>query len=412
MRLRILIGICACFLACFLPAAAQAPARKTQKSAPKEDAFFTGPPFSFNDILTRIGVIADKRLSTAIEHRGVSFAPTDDDYDKLRHAGASGEILNAIQSKAPPPPPAPRPAPKPEPPAPAGPLTLSCVPADCDIVINGKPRGRTVNGKLDLTGLPPGQVVVDFQREGFVGQQVSLTLRSGVPASSSAILKPTPATQAQVGKNLFNRVVQQFGGADAFTQASVLTAAGNASLWQAGGQRTDWQISSKLRLPDMALLEISGAKEKWWTSLNGAESKADGTRRMAGGPVALEMEKLARLYRDYQPAVLMARIAKMNLGALPMPGPAGRFHLNASGPDGTYILTIEKDGTLDDVVYQSASGLGSGLQVLYTDYAVIKKAWYPKSMTIKYTEQAQHGLELHFSTVDFGVRLTDKDFHR
>ncbi len=414
MRLIGLTCACAWLLAFFQPvASAQATGKtKAQKAAPKEDAFFTGPPFSFDDILTRVGVIADKRLSTAIERRGVTFAPTDDDYDKLRKAGASGEVLNAIQSKAPPPPPPPKPQPKPTPPPAAGPLSLTCTPADCDIVINGKPRGRTVNGKLDLTGLPPGQAVVDFQRQGFEGQQVTLTLRSGVPASSSAILKATPATQQQMGKTLFDRMVQQFGGPDASAQASVLLATGDASLWPAGGERTDWQITAKLRLPDMVLLEISGAKARWWTSHNGSDSKADGTRRMAGGPVALEMEKLVRLYRDYQPAVLTARIAKMNLSAPPLPGPAGRFHLTASAPDGSYVLTMEKDGTLDEVVYQSASGLGSGLQVLFTDYAAIQKANYPKSMTIKYADQAQHGLELHFKTVEFGAKLTDKDFHR
>lgn len=397
--------------ACFLPAAAAPPQAKNAQ--PKEDAFFTGPPFTLDDILHRVGVIADKRLSTAIERRGINFVPSASDYNRLKQAGASAEIITAIQTKAPPPPPKPAPESKPEPPQPAGLLTLNCAPADCEITVNGKSRGRTINGKLEVRGLPPGQAIVDYQREGFEGQQFTIALRAGTPVNHSVVLKPTPDTQAQTGKMLVEKMVERFGGAAAFQQASVLSASGNASLWQAGGQRTEWQVSAKLKLPSAALIEISGAKEKWWTSLDGSDSKADGTKKMAGGPVALEMEKLVRLYRDYQPAVLMAKIVKMNVSAPQVaPGPAGRWHVKAVDRDGSFALSLEKDFTLVGVVYESTSGLGSGLEVLYSDYDVKQKAWYPKSMTIKYTDQAQHGLELHFSTIEFGPRLTNKDFHR
>jgi hypothetical protein len=413
MRIRGLASVSAYVFAFSVGYAALAAAQGPGNGAPKEDAFFTGPPFTLDDILKRVGVIADKRLSTAIERRGISFSPTPDDYDKLKQAGAAGEIIDAIQAKAPPPPP-PKPAPKPPPPPPpAGALTLTCAPADCEVVINGKSRGRTIEGRLDVNGLPPGPAVIDFRRDGFEGQQFTLTLRSGAPATSSATLKPTPALQAQVGKMLLNRVLERLGGTVAFQQASVVSASGNTSLWQAGGQRTDWQVSARLRLPAMALLEISGAKQKWWTSLDGADSKSDGTKKMEGGPVALEMEKLVRLYRDYQPALLIPRIAKMSVTApAASPGPNGRWLLKAAGPDESYLLTLDKDATPVSVVYESASGLGSGLTVLYGDYNVILQTWYPKSMTIKYSDQAQHGLELHFTAIEFGGRLTDKDFHR
>ena len=70
------------------------------------------------------------------------------------------------------------------------------------------------------------------------------------------------------------------------------------------------------------------------------------------------------------------------------------------------------DYTPRRVVYESESGLGSGMEVLYSDYATINRAWYPKSMSIKFSAQQQHGLELHFSDVAFLDRLADKEFHR
>ena len=392
-----------------LPAAAPAQSKKAQP-----DPFFTGPPFSMDDILQRLGVIADKRLATAIERRGVSFSPSVSDYDRLRKAGASGELLNAIQAKAPPPPPAPPPpAPKPKSePAHAGPLNLACAPADCEVAVNGKPRGRTIDGKLTLRDLPSGEAVVDFSKQGFESQQVTIALHAGAPAGRSVTLKPSAATQAQMGKQLLQKMAERLGGSDAFQQASLLTASGDASLW-IGGQRTDWKVSAKLKLPDMALVEISGARETWWTSVKGTDSKAGGTRRMAGGPVALEMEKLARLYRDYQLAVLAPRLTRTNVtvpaGAM---SAEGTWLLRAAGPDGTYQFTLDRDATPLQIVYESPSGLGSGLTVLYADYATIQKAVYPKSMTFKYAGEAQHGLELRLGTVEFVAKLTDKELHR
>ena len=55
-----------------------------------------GNPFSLQDIVNRVGVIADGRLATAISRRGIGFSPTQADYDKLKQAGAGRQVLEAI----------------------------------------------------------------------------------------------------------------------------------------------------------------------------------------------------------------------------------------------------------------------------------------------------------------------------
>ena len=95
-------------------------AKEAKKGEEKDDPFFSGPPFSLDDLLQRVGVIADRRLRIAVLRRGVSFSPTPEDYDKLKKAGASAELIQTIAVKAPPPP---KPV-KPAPPPTAGPLLL------------------------------------------------------------------------------------------------------------------------------------------------------------------------------------------------------------------------------------------------------------------------------------------------
>ncbi|MGH9558720.1 MAG: hypothetical protein ACRD30_05720, partial [Bryobacteraceae bacterium] len=248
---------------------------------------------------------------------------------------------------------------------------------------------------------------------GYEDQQISLNLAPNKGARFSVVLKPTPETQAQAAKQALAKTIDRLGGANALKQTALMSATGNASLWQSGGQRSDWRIASRLKLPSMALLEISGAGVKWWTSLSGVNSKADGDKKLRGGPVAVEMEKLVRVYRDYQPALLVARLQKMNLLA-PDGGAqaSGAWRLHGTDTDGALDVYLSADFTPVRVVYSSPSGLGSGLEILYADYGAVGPAYYPKSMTIKYADQAQHGLEMHLDFVKIETKLADKEFHR
>jgi hypothetical protein len=376
-----------------------------------EDAFLTGPPFSFNEIMQRIGIIADKRLGAAIERRGIGFSPSASDLERFKQAGAGADLIRIIQQKAPP---KPKPAAPPPPPPPrTGRLVFHCFPAECDVMVNGKSHGSTVRGAIELRDVPVGDAVIDLRKDGFEGQQVIVPVHAGPPAAHEVTLVPTVTTRARVGQALLEKMFDKFGGREAFRQSALLTASGSATLFLKDGQRSQWQASARLRLPLLALIELTGAKVKWWTSISGNDSKAGGARQLAGGPVAIEMEKLVRLYRDYQPFVLVGRLNGLTVQAIDIvPQQSGESRLRVFNRDAGFRLTLDSEFALIHVVYESPSGLGSGLEVTYADYTSIQKAWFPKSMIIKFADQQQHGLELHFSEVAFVDRIPDKEFHR
>ncbi|HZU24548.1 MAG TPA: hypothetical protein VFA04_03445 [Bryobacteraceae bacterium] len=60
------------------------------------DPFNAGPPFSIDEIVQRVGIIADKRLSSAIASRGISSTPGEEDLIRLRRAGASIDVVQAV----------------------------------------------------------------------------------------------------------------------------------------------------------------------------------------------------------------------------------------------------------------------------------------------------------------------------
>jgi len=381
-----------------------APGQK--KASAKEDAFLSGPPFALNDIVARVGIIADHRLSEAVTRRGIAFTPTKADYDHLKAAGATPELIEAIAAKAPAPPPK-----APPKPVTAGPLILHCAPAECDIEVNGQARGRTTDGRLELAEVPPGNLFIDFKKDGYVGQQLNPTLRPGAALSRSVTLEPTNATQQAFGRTLLTAMVTRLGGPDALKQSWLVEANGNATLFSSG-QRTEWNATARVKLPLLASIEISGAGLKWRTSVKASDSKSEGTGKLKGSPVAMDMEKLVRLYRDYQPAALVQRLNGMRLSAASAtPDDAGHLAFRASTDTEGFRLTLAQDGTPITVTYDSASGLGSGLEVVYSDYATVGKVNYPKSMAIKFSDQAQHGMELHFAEIRFPASIGDREFH-
>ena len=91
---------------------------------------------------------------------------------------------------------------------------------------------------------------------------------------------------------------------------------------------------------------------------------------------------------------------------------AAEVTLKASGATESYTLTITPGGLPARAVYESASGLGSGLSVVYGDYVNVGKGKLPRVMDIRFADQAQHGMEFHFETITSDPKLSDKEFHR
>jgi hypothetical protein len=400
-------------LAVSLPAFGAPQHRTAQKNRKKEDPFLKGPPFQFAELIRVVGNIYEGRLKDAVENRGVAFSPTDSEIDQLKKAGASAELITAILNKAPA---APKPAPPPAPAPKFGTLALQCAPAECDIFVNGVAKGHTQNGAMEIGSVPGGPVVVDFKKTGYMGEQVGLVVKAGARVSGSATLNPTPTTQQQIGTSIFAKMLDKLGGKPGLADASTLAASGNATLWAQGEQRTEWNAIGRLKLSsNLAYLEIKGAGLNWWMSLKGSDPKRGGSGKLKGSPIALEMEKLIRLYRDYQLAALIGRIEseKMKLsGMSPVADSSGKIDLRVSGESDRYRFSLAPDGKPEKVVYESVSGLGSGLEVVYADYAQVGKATYPRTMAIRFADQGQHGIRLQFDDVKTAPKLSDKEFHR
>src|SRR5262249_10327457 len=127
-------------------------AKSGHRKAP--DPFVSGAPLTVEQVLKLATqeAIPLRRRKEAIDNRGVDFILTSEVLNKLKAAGAPDEFIDAVRAKA-------RPAPVvaviPKAP-PTGGIVVNCAPVECEVAVNGTPRGATVSGVMELGAVPVG----------------------------------------------------------------------------------------------------------------------------------------------------------------------------------------------------------------------------------------------------------------
>ncbi len=402
---------------CIALACALTPAQTARGRAP-QDKFLTGPPFPLEEVLGALNAhVPARRILSAVESRGVTFYPSPADVSKLQAAGATDDLIQLIEAKGAKFKPAPPPPPKPKI---AGLLTLSCAPAECNVSVDGKPQGPTQAGVKKVAGLvigPQGSVVVDFSKDGYFGQQIIVPLQPNAPETPKLVtLQPTAAMQEKLGSQLFAHLLAKIGGEAGIKEAQMLTGSGTAALYDATGQRSDWNFTARLNGSAASAyieMEIKLAELKWRDVIKGPVVRSGGAGKLKNTPVVKEMAQNIQQFRDYQPAALLAALNAQKLkwvSILGAPSPSGPVTLKGTGSAGEYTLTVDSNGLLDSVVYQPAVGHGPALSVQYGNYAPVGQGKTPKVFDLRYQEKTPHGLSLHFDSVQYAPKLTDKDF--
>jgi hypothetical protein len=372
----------------------------------KSDPFLTGDPFTLDQVLMLLkqDAIPVRRRKEAIENRGIAFALSSDTLSKLEFAGASDEILSVIKSKAAKPvataPAAPKVLPK-------GSLNLTCAPAECQVSLNGTSIGPTSGGTLEAASLTPGNWVVDFSKEGFLGNQTTVIVAAAKATTVAVTLNPDRAAREVFGKQLFQKMIGAVGGEDGLKTLGSVQAVGSTTLWGRDGKSVRWTLLMRNR-SDRGLFQAKSGRLLHEVMFAGSEFKASKNLK---GDDALELPTDFGLIRDYQLPALIARLQGSGYKLVaehPNPAAGDEFVLFAEA--GTEKVSIGLDSNLrpERVKITTAAGLGSAL-ITYADYVQNGNTFYPKTMQIKPDNQ-QQGIEVRFDTVELNPNLKDTDY--
>lgn len=372
-----------------------------------DDPFLNGAPFTFDQMLKLVGdsPIPVRRRKDAIQARGIDFAGTPEELDKLKAAGATDDMLELIKSKAKPPTAATaHVAPKP---APTGGMTLNCSPGECNISLNGKSIGPTLGGKLEVSKLTPGKWVVDFTKDGYLGHQNTVTVETDKVASISATLEPNRGTLEAYGAALFKKMIQAIGGDEGVQALAGVQATGSTTVWTRDGSSVRWTLLLRNR-PDRALFQAKAGNILHEVGFSG--SQYNNSKNLKGAD-ALELPTQFGFIRDAMLAAVITRLQNTEFKitashASPVEGE--EFTLFAENSAEKVSIGLDDQSRPVRVKIATTTGAGSAA-IAYSEYFKGDKAYWPKSVQIK-PDGWQHGIDVRFDTMDLGLRFSENDF--
>lgn len=409
------IAISALWTAAILAAQTASVDRKAARTGKTNDSFLRGAPFSLQQVLRLLhqNAIPLPRRKEAIQNRGLDFVASSETLDKLKAAGASEEMLKVIKGKAKvivaelpkvAPPPEPPPPPKREP---QGALAVNCGPGECEINLNGTPRGSTTHGTLEIGGLTPGDWAVDFKKDGYVSHQATVTVEDEKTASIAAVLDPNRETQEAFGAALFQKVIQALGGEDGVKDLASVQATGSTVIWTCDGRSARWAMLMRNR-PDRALFQAMYGKAYFQeVAFAGGEPQMGKKKVNDAAQIATDFG----LIRDTQLAALITKLGSSSYKMVtshPMPVAGEEFNLVAEGGSETVSISLDQELLPQRIRIVTSAGKGSE-EITYSDYMKGDKTRFPKSMQIK-PDGWQHPVEVRFDKVELNPSLNDNDY--
>jgi hypothetical protein len=148
-------------------------------------------PFSEEEVVQALRAdVPAQRIATLARQYGISFQLTPETEARLRGAGATTKLLEALRPLAPPPPP-----------PIAGAVLIKSSPAGAQVFLNGKLKGTTdADGELELSRLSPAEYKIRLTLVGYEDFEKTINLLTGQRASIPVTLKKVDVRQPPVTK--------------------------------------------------------------------------------------------------------------------------------------------------------------------------------------------------------------------
>ena len=307
------------------------------------------------------------RVESLISKAGVQFQATPEVVDILKQFGASQKLISMIPP--PPPPPAP-PTPKT-----AGPLTVTCEPKDCNVIVDEKYEGATNQNRKTVTGLRPGMATVQIFADGYEQLSRQITLEENKPAEEKFSLKRSTISREEGGKASLLKTLSTLGGLHGLVGLSDIEGDATMESKDSEGGTASWMMSFKKHPGKNLSITFKTKDGQCVASVVGQTSKQDCRGELKNGG-----EKIASqgtlLFLSYQ----VQDVLQTLLGRPIITSEADDNRVESIDAKDSYVLTIGDDGFPKDLVYQI--GNNDPIHIEYSGYFKVDEGWYPKRISL------------------------------
>jgi hypothetical protein len=356
-----------------------------------------GPAFTIEGVVGLISqvnrkVLTEDRIIMGLNTRGVDFPPTAETLSRLKSLGASASVLEILlelgEKKFP------RPPPVPPPPPPAKvKMLFKCEPGECQVRVGNQPFQMTTKGEFLFEGLDPGRIIVDSQKEGFNPRTDVANLQDAGPGATvpfPVVLMPTEESQHRWGQ----QVMQDMLGAVRL-QAGPRTVTGTLKI--SGTTPITLELIVHFEARGAATVELQSAAGRGVAMCN-PERCVIPTKALLGRLKTqlvgkqLKPEEIEKFVPDlesfltYEFEEFMATLAELQGGATAManPVPSAEMHFRIARSTGSYTVQLGEGMKAANIAYYSATGVGTGVRVAYTDYKKTGDMDYPSTTELKF----------------------------
>jgi hypothetical protein len=347
-----------------------------------------------SDIHTRKTNVTDNILKWQLKKVGLSFQLTSAHLETLKRAGASEDVLKAIETA-----PQPPVLEVPEPPKVRnGYLRVLCEPADCNIWLNGKELGTGAAGTA-LT-LPEGSVTVRVAKEDYEADagEKNVVIKGNEAATVEFKLRPTRAALERTGGQKFKQMIEALGGEAGLKELDLVRMSGALTVFDHDGKPTGCDFAALLKFSDKVGFQVRRSGQKYdiaWTAVGGYEWKHK-ARDLGNLQDALDQ------FRQHELKETIERLrspgTKMIAASL-TPSSGEDTVLRAQQGAATVVIVLDRDFRPQEIRTES-SGMDSGRRIRYGDYVNCGHAFYPKTSQIMLPGAAQYGVDVLLTNVE------------
>jgi hypothetical protein len=357
-----------------------APPPKTQRQAQVKPDKKVSPPLTLPDLLEAIDAQADgldMDPEALVRERSVTFKASPELVTVLRDYATRDKKLNAdklldlIPKIQVPPPPEP---------ATAGPLTITCKPVDCNVIVNDRFYGMSSKGTQSVTKLPPGVAKFELFADGYKGKTQTLMLSEGRPEQRTVVLEPTAAHQNKDAQDALLATVNALGGFTGIDAIEQQAGNGKVELKSKGLRSGPWTFSLGPSVSGRSFSLVEG-KAVCAISLSNEGAKAD-CKTWKKNPPEPETANAAMMLRETLVSRVLANFLK---GDLALTTAGGKTVLESRGASTTCKLTLDENHLPISFVEISNDGASTPRQIDFAEFGEYNSLHYPRKITMTRT---------------------------
>jgi hypothetical protein len=348
---------------------------------------------------------SESTLVERFKRRTVCSRPSLDDLNRIRRAGASARLIDALEAASPvgviPTPTTPAcPDLKPADPKP-GRLTVTCAPVDCLVLVNGNPVGTTKQRVLSQE-LRPGPIVATVAAKDYEPDPVlaTITVKEDGSHILAFTLNPTRASLEEAGAHLFTQMVAALRGKHDSDQETLLRFHGTLTIFH-HGEPTVWNLLSLVKQPDMGryyLESFQGGRQAYEAVRRGGAFDWIKTGRT---PAFDELVFVLHRLQEYQLSEVVRRLqsSSFKIRSTEIQRSTHDDTLRASNGGETYRITLDSHLLPREIVLESG-GFDEGIRLQYSDYTQAGSEFIPRRFEAEFRGSTADGFHVHFDRVE------------